>query len=178
MTNHAIYGKWLLEGYQAGAATPRWNPAARGTLAGLTFAHDRSCMARAFMEGITLDMRDMLRSMIDAGIEISAIRILGGTTRSPLWNQMQADMYDRPVETLKTTDAAIVGAAIFAGVGSGVFSDIGEGVGQMVTADQKYEPIPENVKIYAELSDVFCRMYEGLNEKVVFDSLARFQEKS
>ena len=231
VTDHAMYGKWLLEGYQAGAAgvyrwfrdeiaklesayadssgtdvyvllnelvsktppgakglvflpylasaaTPRWNPAARGTLAGLTFAHDRGCIARAFMEGITLDMRDMLQSMMNSGLEISTIRILGGTTKSPLWNQMQADIYNRPVETLKTTDAAVVGAAIIAGVGAGIFSDIPEGVAHMVKADQKYEPIAENAKLYDELYDVFCRMYEGLDEKAVFTSLAKIQERS
>lgn len=231
VTDHAIYGKWLLEGYQAGAAgvyrwfrdevatlekaqaqaqgrdvyeflnqlvantppgakglvflpylasaaTPRWNPAARGTLAGLTFAHDRGCLARAFMEGITLDMRDMLQSMINSGITISNIRILGGTTKSPLWNQMQADIYNRRVETLKTTDAAVVGAAIIAGVGAGVFADIREGVAQMVAVDQHYEPIPEHVKIYDDLYDIFCRMYAGLDEQGVFRSLAKIQENS
>ena len=124
------------------------------------------------------ELRDMLQSMINSGIEISTIRILGGTTKSPLWNQMQADIYNRHVETLKTTDAAVVGAAIIAGVGAGIFSDIPEGVTQMVKTDQKYEPIAENVKLYDELYDVFCRMYEGLDEKAVFTSLAKIQERS
>jgi xylulokinase len=129
------------------------------------------------MEGITLDMRDMLQSMINSGIAISNIRILGGVTKSPLWNQMQADIYNRPVETLQTTDAAVVGAAIIAGVGAGVFADMREGVAQMVKTDQQYEPIAEHVAIYNELYDVFCRMYAGLNEKGVFTALASFQER-
>jgi len=50
--------------YFASAATPRYNPEARGVLLGLTMAHDRSCMARAFMEGITLDMKDMIQALL------------------------------------------------------------------------------------------------------------------
>jgi sugar (pentulose or hexulose) kinase len=163
--------------YLASAATPRWNPAARGTLVGLTFAHDRGCLARAFMEGITLDMRDMLQSMINSGIGISNIRILGGVTKSPLWNQMQADIYNRHVETLQTTDAAVVGAAIIAGVGAKIFADIREGVAQMVAVDQHYDPNPANVQLYDELYDVFCRMYTGLNEHGVFNALAAIQQR-
>ena len=59
-------------------------------------------------------------------------------------------------------------AAIIAGASAGIFRDIREGVSQMVTADQQYEPILENVKLYDELYDVFCRMYEALDEKVCF----------
>jgi xylulokinase len=230
VTNHAIENKWLLEGYQAGAAgvyrwfrdeitqleaayahasdsdvyqltnslvektppgakgliflpylagaaTPRWNPEARGSLVGLTFAHDRGCIARAFMEGITMDMRDLLQSMIDSGVEVSNVRILGGPTKSPLWNQIQADIYKRPVETLKHTDAAVVGAAIIAGYGAGAFESIAEGVKHMVLADEKYEPTEKNSILYDELYDVFCNLYKGLNEQNVFSALAKIQEK-
>ena len=84
----------------ASAATPRYNSDARGVLAGLTFAHDRACLARAYMEGITMEMSDIIRSVRDTGNEIKAIRILGGPTNSEVWNQMQADMYGLEVETL------------------------------------------------------------------------------
>jgi xylulokinase len=163
--------------YLAGAATPRWNPEARGSLVGLTFAHDRGCVARAFMEGITMDMRDLLQSMINSGVEISNVRILGGPTKSPLWNQIQADIYKRPVGTLKHTDAAVVGAAIIAGFGVGVFDSIAEGVKLMVLPDEKYEPIEKNAIIYDELYDIFCNLYKSLNEQNVFSDLAKLQEK-
>ena len=60
----------LLLPYFASAATPRWNSAARGTLVGLTFAHDRNCLARAFVEGITLEVNDMLLALVNAGVRI------------------------------------------------------------------------------------------------------------
>jgi xylulokinase len=223
--NHAVYGKWQLEGLQSGAAgvfrwfrdeiaalekekagknvydrlnemiastppgakglvllpylasatTPRWNPHARGTLLGLTFAHDRASLARCFMEGITLEVRDMVNSMAASGIPIEQVRILGGATKSELWNQMQADVYNRPVETLKMTDAALMGAALCAAVGVGEFPGIAEGAERMVQVDKKYTPDPKKVGLYDEIYGIYCLAYEALEEKGVFQALAKLQ---
>jgi xylulokinase len=223
--NHAVYGKWQLEGLQSGAAgvfrwfrdeiaalekekagknvydrlnemiastppgakglvllpylasatTPRWNPHARGTLLGLTFAHDRASLARCFMEGITLEVRDMVNSMAASGIPIEQVRILGGATKSELWNQMQADVYNRPVETLKMTDAALMGAALCAAVGIGEFPGIAEGAEHMVQVDKKYTPDPKRAGLYDEIYGIYCLAYEALEEKGVFQALARLQ---
>jgi xylulokinase len=226
--NHAVYGKWQLEGLQAGAAgvfrwfrdeiaalekheaagsgkdvyavlnemiestppgakglvllpylasatTPRWNPHARGTILGLTFAHDRACLARCFMEGITMEVRDMINSMLRAGIPIDNVRILGGATKSAVWNQIQSDVYNRPVETLKMTDAALMGSAIFAAVGIKAFSDIPEGTQRMVKVDATYTPNAERAKLYDEIFQVYCGAYEALEGKGIFGALARLQ---
>jgi xylulokinase len=230
VTNHAIQGKWQLEGLQAGAAgvfrwfrdeiatlekdtakkqgedpyeiinnliektppgskglvflpyfaastAPRWNASARGTITGLTFAHDRGCLARAFIEGITLEMKDIIKSMLASGIKVDRVRIMGGATKSPLWNQIQADMYNRKVETLKVTDAALLGAAVFAATGSGYYKDIRSAVSKMVNVDMVYEPEKKNAELYEELYDIYCRLYEGMDEKEVFARLALIQER-
>ena len=166
----------LLNPYFASAATPRWDADARASIVGLTFAHDRACLVRAFIEGITLEVKDMINSMYACGAVIDDVRILGGPTRSEVWNQIQADVYGRPVSTMRHPDAAVLGAAICAGVGSGIFSDIREGVQAMVKVEKRYKPIAGNVKIYEELYEVFCDIYEGLSAKV-YDKLARIQDR-
>jgi xylulokinase len=163
--------------YFASAGTPRWNADARAVITGFTFAHDRACLVRAFMEGITLDVKDMINSMAKCGVPIDTVRILGGPTKSELWNQIQADVYGRPVSTLKVTDAAPLGAAICGGVGVGLFKDIPDGVGRMVRTDKTYEPISANVAIYEEAYGIFCDIYEGLSPKV-FGRIARMQENA
>jgi xylulokinase len=230
VTNHAIQGKWQLEGLQAGAAgvfrwfrdevatleketagkqgkdpyeiindliektppgakglvflpyfaastAPRWNAKARGTITGLTFAHDRGCLARSFIEGITLEMKDIIKSMLASGIKVDRVRIMGGATKSQLWNQIQADMYNRKVETLKVTDAALLGAAVFAATGSGYFTDIRSAVSKMVNIDRVYEPDKDNAGIYEEMYDIYCRIYDGMEEKEVFTGLAKLQKR-
>lgn len=166
----------VLNPYFASAGTPRWDADARASVVGLTFAHDRNCLVRAFMEGITLEVKDMLNAMYACEVKIDEIRILGGPTRSELWNQIQSDVYGRPVSTLKMPDAAVLGAAICAGVGSGVFSHIREGVSAMVETERTYDPIPKNVGVYEELYEVFCDIYDGLSAKA-YDKLARIQAR-
>ncbi len=161
--------------YFAAAGTPRYNPLARGTIVGLTFSHTRFDIARAFMEGITLDMKDMLSSMARSGLRVTEARLLGGPTKSRVWNQIQADVYGVPVTTLKVTDATLLGAAILGGVGAAVFSSIEEGADAMVRLDERFEPIPENVQTYARLYDAYCRAYEGLDRSGVFAALADLQ---
>jgi sugar (pentulose or hexulose) kinase len=162
--------------YFASAATPRYNPSARGTVLGLTFSHDRFALARAFMEGITLDMKDMLNSMVRSGVVISEARLLGGPTRSRVWNQIQADVYGVPVTTLKVTDATVLGAAILGGVGAGVFPSIPAGVVAMVRLGERYEPDARNAETYAKLYAAYCRAYEGLDKGGVFSALAEMQK--
>jgi xylulokinase len=164
--------------YFAAAATPRYNPSARGTILGLTFSHDRFALARAFMEGITLDMKDMVSSMVRSGVTVTEARILGGPTRSRVWNQIQADVYGVPVTTLKVTDATVLGAAILGGVGAGVFGSVEEGADAMVRLDERFEPVAENVETYAKLYDAYCRTYDGLDRGGIFSILAGMQEQA
>jgi len=161
----------------ASAATPRFNPEARGVLAGLTFAHDRKCMARAYMEGITMEMGDIINSIGDSGNEIKSIRILGGPTNSEVWNQMQADMYGLEVETLEIADAAVLGAAIIAGAGVGLFDSIQDGADSMVRLKKKYKPRPEVNKIYERKYRIYCKLYESLDNGGVYSELTRFQNE-
>jgi xylulokinase len=165
----------LLLPYFASAGTPRYNPDARGTLLGLTFAHDRGCLARAFMEGITLDMRDMIEGMRRAGVAARQVRALGGPTRSALWNQIQADVYNLTVRTLKVTDATLLGAAILGAVAVGEFGSIPEAADRLVQVDRTYEPDPARAAFYAELYEDYVRAYEALDGGGVFRALAARQ---
>jgi xylulokinase len=167
----------LVMPYFSGAATPRYNPAARGMVLGLTFAHDRFAVARAFMEGISLDMRDMLNSIKRSGVEVNEARILGGPTKSAVWNQIQADIYGIPVSNLRTTDATVLGAAILGGVGVGIFASVEEGADKLVRLKHTYEPVLDNTALYDELYDLYCRTYEQLENNEIFSSLASIQAK-
>lgn len=163
--------------YFASATSPRWNPDARGTLMGLTFAHDRACVARACMEGITLEQKDIITNMISNGIRIDSVRIIGGATKGAVWNQIQADMYRLPCETLDVPDAAVMGAAIMAGTAIGIFRDIPEAVRSMISVRRIYEPITAHAAVYDEMYEIYCAAYQGFAEHDVFGKLARLQAK-
>ncbi len=163
--------------YLATAATPRWNPQARGAFVGLSFAHGRAEMTRAVMEGVVLEIRDMFEQWSVAGLSVRSLRIGGGATRSRLWNQIQADVYGRPVETLRVGESTVLGAALLGGLGAGLFASIEEGVAAMVHVADRVEPDQERHQRYEELYRAYVQTYEGLSSGA-FDTLARIQTAS
>ncbi len=160
--------------YLATAGTPRWNANARAAFIGMSLAHGRAEMTRAVMEGVALEMRDMMEGWLRAGMEVDVLCLGGGATKSPLWKQIQADVYGRPVQTLTCGESTVLGAAIFGGMGAGVFSSLEEGVEAMVHTAEVIEPNLANHKIYQDLYGTYVKTYEGLSA-AAFDSLASFQ---
>lgn len=143
----------------------------------MTFAHTKGDIVRAAMEGICYEMRDMLESLQAAGFpEFKEYRVTGGAARSALWNQIQADVYGKPVETVKVSEATALGAAMCAAVGAKIYKDVREAIEHMVKVDRRWEPIPKNVKIYNELFAIYRETYKALKEKV-FPAIAEHQNK-
>jgi xylulokinase len=162
--------------YFASAGTPRWNSDARGCVLGLTFAHDKACLTRAFMEGITMEHRDMLETIRLSGIKPNKIRIIGGPTKSETWNRIQASVYGIPVETLKFPDASVLGAAIAGAVGAGLYPSIQNAVCELVRPDKIYDPDANDVNAYQEIYALYTSAYAGLAQGT-FKGLAKFQAK-
>jgi xylulokinase len=158
--------------YLATAATPRWNAQARAAWIGLSFAHGRAEMVRAVMEGVVLEIRDMLEQWRAAGLDADCLRIGGGATRSALWNQIQADVYGRPVETLRVSESTGLGAAMMGGLGAGLFASLEEGVEAMVHVTDRIEPRAENHRRYDEQYQAYVKAYEGLASAGAFAAIA------
>ena len=169
-------GGLLCMPYLAAAASPRWNLDARGMFVGLTFSHGKANMARACMEGIALEQKDIIHSIKANDIKVDKARIIGGATKSEIWNQIQADAYDMPTETLKVKDAGSLGSAMCAAVGIGLYKDVREAADDLVKFDKRYEPIPENVKIYEELYGIYSDIYDALDKNGAYSRLSRMQE--
>src|SRR5690606_33793312 len=119
--------------YLSGERTPHLDPLARGAFVGLTARHTAAHLAREVMEGVVYSMRDGLEIMRGLGLQIEQIRVTGGGARSPLWRQMQADIYGAEVATLGAEEGPAYGAALLAGVAAGVFRDVYEAVDRCVS---------------------------------------------
>ncbi|HZA93640.1 MAG TPA: FGGY family carbohydrate kinase [Gemmatimonadales bacterium] len=138
-----------------GAGAPYWEPNARGMILGLGLGHDRASMARAFMEGVALELRNTLEEMRRLGVPITDLTLTGGASRSALWNQIQADVQGVPVLTLETADPTALGAAICAGVGVGLFPDLLSGISSMFRSSRRYEPDLTNHDHYTATLEVY-----------------------
>jgi xylulokinase len=161
--------------YLATAATPRWNPHARAAFLGLSFAHGRAELVRAVLEGVVLEVRDIVEQWFRAGLDLKVLRIGGGATRSALWNQIQADVYGRPVQTLQRSESTGLGAALLGGMGIGAFASIEEGVQAMVHVQSQIDPDPVRHRCYEEIYQAYVTAYEGLSTSGTFDALSRLQ---
>ena len=134
--------------YLSGAAAPHWDAGAGGAFFGLTLSHGRLHLARAIMEGVSLETREILDIFAALDIPIRDVRLTGGYTSLDVWNQVQADVFNRPVHTLREPEATLLGAAILAACGAGAFASADEAASRMVRIDRTFEPAAANVEAY------------------------------
>jgi glycerol kinase len=110
-----------------GLGAPYWDAYARGTLVGLTRGTDRRHLARAALEAICYQSRDLLEVMTaDSGIRLQALRADGGAAANDLLMQLQADLVGVPVERPAVTETTALGAAYLAGLAVGYWSGLDE----------------------------------------------------
>ncbi|HET6566997.1 MAG TPA: glycerol kinase GlpK [Rhodothermales bacterium] len=104
----------------AGLGAPHWDPYARGTIVGITRGVTGGHFARAALEGIALQVADVLEAMeADSGIEVKELRVDGGAAVNDLLMQIQADVLGVPVVRPKVTETTALGAAYLAGLAVG-----------------------------------------------------------
>jgi xylulokinase len=148
--------------YLFGERTPHLDPHARAAFVGLTASHTRAHCVRAVMEGVAFSLRDTFSLFAELGIPVARIRLGGGGARSPLWQQIQADVYGRPVELLAAEEGGAFGAALLAGVGVGAWPSVEAACAATVQVAQQIEPkhAPAMELAYAD----FRRLYPALRE--------------
>jgi glycerol kinase len=106
----------------AGLGAPYWRPEARGLISGLTRGTTRAHLARAVLEGIALQIADLLFAMqADAGAKLASLRVDGGAAANDLLMQFQADILGVPIVRPQMVEATALGAAMLAGIGVGLW---------------------------------------------------------
>lgn len=124
----------------AGLGAPDWDPYARGSIIGITRGTTRAHIARAVVESMALQTRDVVESMCaGTGIDIAELRVDGGAAAMDLLLQIQADQLGTTVLRSAVAETTALGAAFIAGLGVGVWSDATELAGNW-HADARAEP--------------------------------------
>jgi glycerol kinase len=123
-----------------GLGAPYWDQAARGTLIGITRGTTAAHIARATLEAIACQCRDVLDAMhADAGIDLTELKVDGGATANDLLMQIQADLLGVPVVRPNTLETTALGAAYLAGLATGVWPDQAT-VRSHWQVDRRFEP--------------------------------------
>jgi len=150
--------------YLMGERTPHLDAHARGMWFGLTAAHTRAHLIRSILEGVAFSLRDSLEIFKELEIPVEQIRASGGGSRSFLWRQIQADIYDKELVTLRTSEGSALGAALLAGVGAKIYSSVQESAEQAIQVKERMAPRPDNVRMYDGYYQVYRNLYPTVQE--------------
>jgi len=149
----------------AGGSSLDDSPNIRGAFMGLDLGHTRPDIIRSVMEGVAMGLRqvlDELKSLTSIGAEMT---VVGGSSRSRLWRQIFADVYQMDiVKTNIDQQAAALGAAALAAVGTGIWPDFNI-IDDIHTIEDLEKPISENSASYEKLLFVY-REASHFNSKI------------
>ncbi|MEJ7749623.1 MAG: glycerol kinase GlpK [Candidatus Limnocylindrales bacterium] len=123
-----------------GLGAPYWDPTARGALLGLTRGTGLAEIARATIESIAYQVRDVLDAMnADTGSPLASLRVDGGAAVNDTLLQFQADLLDVPVERPMIAETTALGAAYLAGLAVGYWRDLAD-LDTNWRLDRRFEP--------------------------------------
>ncbi|HET9100025.1 MAG TPA: xylulokinase [Acidobacteriaceae bacterium] len=148
--------------YLFGERTPHLDPDVRAAFVGLTASHRQPHLVRAVLEGVAYSLRDTFTLFAELGIPILNVRLGGGGARSPLWRQIQADVYGRAVEFLAAEEGAAYGTALLAGVGVGAWSNVDTACESSIQIAGQIGPEPAARFEYDQSYQTYRRIYPAL----------------
>jgi xylulokinase len=137
--------------YVEGATIPYADDRVRAAFLGIETHHTRGDLSRAIAEAVAYQYPATIEIVEHAGHSVDAITISDGEARSALWNQIKADVMNRPLRVAAVPEAPAVGAAILAGMAAGVFATADAGVGALTRPAEVFTPDPAAHRVYEPL---------------------------
>ena len=150
--------------YLMGERTPHLDSDVRGALIGLAASHGRGHIIRAILEGVAFSLQDSLTIFAEIGVPVSDIRLGGGGARSPLWRQIQADVYAKPVSLLAAEEGCAYGAAVLAGVGARMWPSVDEACAEIVRIASVVRPVKQSSEKLQQQYKLYRAIYPALKQ--------------
>ncbi len=161
--------------YLQGRSNPVW-PNANGTWLGLYGSCRLENLYKSIMESIAFEYLAWLKLFSSQGIEIKSTTVIGGGSKSDMWNQIKADVMNMEIKTVKRSDGAALANAALAAYGVGDVKDLVGTINQWVETKKIYTPIERNHKTYMQIFETREQILNGpLRE--IFDRLADLRSK-
>ena len=140
------------------------NPHLKGSYLGLDFKHTRAHMFRAVMEAVAYEYRyyvSVLRQLYPQD-KFDEMITIGGGAKSPLFNQIKADVMGASVTTFEMGETALLGSAVIAGVGTGLLSDYRAPIERVMKKGAQFTAQMQNHKAYQPYADAYLRAIDAL----------------
>lgn len=143
------------------------NPDMRGAWVGFSWGHTQAHFYRAILESVAYEYGYYLKILREyiPDLRLVEARAVGGGSRSPLWNQIKADVLNVPYQRLKRPEFGTWGCAIIAGYAVGVYSDLAETAARNAEPlGEPFRPQAEHRAVYAPLVAKYIQLQESLNQ--------------
>ncbi len=150
--------------YLMGERTPHLDATARAALVGLTASHTRAHIVRAILEGVAYSLKDSFTIFEEMKVPVKTIRLGGGGARSPLWRQIQADIYNHEVEIVEAEEGAGYGAAILGGVGAKLWPSVDAACEAIVKVTTRVSPQPKAAGVMQKNYAAYRRVYPATRD--------------
>lgn len=157
-------GRLIYMPYLMGERTPHMNSKCRGAFVGLNTIHTKAHLLRAIMEGVAYSLADCSGILRELGITVNRMRVCGGGSKSPVWRQIMADVYECGIVRLEQEEGPAFGAAILAGAGTGVFADVREAGGKLANCVEAERPNQDRIPLYRRYHALYDSLYEHMKE--------------
>ncbi|MFC6316111.1 xylulokinase [Lapidilactobacillus achengensis] len=149
----------LFAPYIVGERTPYADAKIRGSFIGIDGKQERSDFVRAVLEGIVFSFKDILDIYAANGKNFKQLVSIGGGAKSPLWLQIQADIFNKDIVRLESEQGPGLGAAMLAAVGLGWFDSLSTCADHFIAVKKVYHPVAEHVAKYAQLHQIYQQIY-------------------
>jgi xylulokinase len=151
--------------YLLGERCPHLAPDARGSWVGLTSRHSAPHLSRSVLEGVLLNLREILAIFTGAGLSVDRVRASGGATVESLWLQLLADVLQIEVRTVTgAEEGGAFGAALLAGIGTGNWTSLEEATA-VVQETGRTVPDTSVAGTYDALHGIHRQLYTALEPR-------------
>ncbi len=157
--------KLILLPYFTTTGTPYLDTHANGLLMGLNLKTSRYEIARAIMEGVAYELRLNEELLGEAGVKINMYKAIGGAAKSSFWMQLYADILDRPIGILQTTECAAWGVALLGAHAAGLIKERPDEVARKLSkVGKQYTPRPDQARQYNDRLAIYRQIYPKMKD--------------
>ncbi|MFD2247175.1 gluconokinase [Pontibacter ruber] len=157
--------------YLLGERAPIWDAAARACFIGAHYTHTREHFLRALMEGVIFTIYHVGRALEQTNGPVACLYANGGFSRSEVWVQMLADVFNKEVHLTESPEGSAFGAALLGMHALGILEKL-EDAGSMIRVKKTYKPDPELHQLYMQSYTLFESLYPKLKD--TFGQIANF----
>ncbi len=163
----------LFHPYLAGERAPLWNSDVRGSFFGLSMAHNKEHMIRAALEGVIYNLYTVYLALVECmDGPVTRIQATGGFSKSRLWRQMMADIFESEVAVPESYESSCLGACILGLYATGKIHSF-EAVTGMVGSSHIHAPDEKAAEEYRQLLPIFIHLARVLEDD--YAAIAAYQ---